>query len=256
VSFLSAQPDVTILRANMNFADMYGSLRFGVVIRGLLSKQLFPNQWTLVADADEFWVTPQGFNSFPALIDHLDNEGHTLCRGVMLDLFPQSLGDVDPSQTGTAPWALSPWYDDINPIHWPAHSSMPTSINHDRHVRNRMTGKLLSCGHLSQADLVERGIPTMYKSPLVKWGKQTQLLSAHRVSNPYHDSRQLACAHFKFFPDWESKVRAAIQSQAYYKASIEYKMLDMAREHLREFDLRGQSSKKLKCLKDLEKFTI
>ena len=256
LEFLSAQPDVTVLRANMDFGDMYGSLRFGVVIRGLISKKLFPDRWTLIADADEFWITPTGFNSFPDLISNLEEDGHTLCRGVMLDLFPKKLVDINPSQTAITPWRLSPWYDDINPISWPAHSSRPTSIGEDLHVRNRIADRLLSCGHLSRADLIQRGTPAMFKSPLVKWGKNTQLLSAHRVSNQYHNSRQLACAHFKFFPNWQAKVKTAIQSQAYYKKSIEYRVLEMAMEHLQDFDLRGKSSAKLDSFEDLKNFTI
>jgi len=256
LEFLSAQPDVTVLRANMNFSDMYGKLRFGIAIRGLLSKHFFPDRWTLVADADEFWITPTGFNSFPDLITSLEANGHTLCRGIMIDLFPRQLNHIDPLQTETPPWILSPWYDDIRPINWPAQSFTPTQVNPERQVRNRMALRLLSCGHINRADLVARGLPSIHKSPLVKWARQTSLLGAHRISNRYHDSNQLACAHFKFFPQWPSKVKKAIESQAYYKESIEYKMLKMSIEHLSDFDLCGPSSEKFASFEDLKKFTI
>lgn len=55
-------------------------------LEGLMRAFLPEGAWALVADADEFMQLPEPWRDLPQLVAHLQDEGHDLCVGLLLDM--------------------------------------------------------------------------------------------------------------------------------------------------------------------------
>lgn len=234
---------MTVYRSNLGFADKLGKLRFGIAARGQLARHFCAERWALIADLDEFWLPPPEFDGFSALSASLDKRGHVLCKGIMLDCFPETLATIAHASGSEAPHQVAPWFEDISPVIWPAGQARVASYHPERNVRMRIASMLAQQGLLSPQQVKARGCPTLYKAPLAKWLPSISMASAHALHATYNNAHQMVCAHYKFVPTWTSKVEGAITSKSYYNASIEYEMLALAKEHLTDTPLLGPSSK-------------
>ena len=244
LDWLRSQPDVTVYTSTLGFAEPVGKLRFGIAARGLMAQHFCADQWALIADLDEFWVPPPQFATFTQLIASLEANNRKLCRGMMLDCFPEKLTDLKSQPLNTPPHLAAPLFDDIGPMQWPAHESRLERAQIGQNVRMRLVKLLANNGLFSRDEQARRGSPTLYKAPLAKWHPSIRLQSAHVLSGaPYHNDHQLACAHYKFYPGWEDKVAGALETGNYYNGSIEYRMLALVRAHLGDTELRGPATK-------------
>lgn len=241
IEYLLGQPDVTLLQSNFAFNDEIDGLRFGVAIRGKLSKQLFPETWSLIADADEFWFPPQGLESLSATVRMLAKDGHRICKGIMFDCFPRALSDIDSATKKDSPFRLNPFTDSLGKIVW-NNKSEPERLKYENNVRNRLFISLQEDGLVTDDFVRARGIPNLYKVPLIRWAKSISLVSAHRLNSPYTDTPIMKCAHYKFFPGWHLKVKAALASGAYYNNSVEYKFLRLLDKHRKNQILLSNST--------------
>lgn len=239
LDWLSSQPDVSVYKSALGFAQTVGKLRFGIAARGLLARHFCPDRWALIADLDEFWVPPPEYQTFTQLAAALEANNHFLCRGLMLDCFPRRLADLVAASTEDPPNRVAPFSDDLSPISWPAEDAS-ARLQSRRNVRNRITRMLLERGLVSLDHVRERGDPTLHKAPLAKWVNGVSMLSAHRLHAPYNAQHQMICGHYKFYPGWEAKVQTALQTQSYYNDSIEYKTLALAELHLQNTSLKGE----------------
>ena len=238
LDWLASQPDVSVYRSNLSFADKLGKLRFGIAARGLLARHFCADRWALIADLDEFWRPPPTMRSFSDLVTKLDEKGHHLCRGLMLDCFPETLATLESLNADTGPSVAAPYTDDLSPVHWPANTAH-ADVNFQSNVRSRLVRILIERGHIPTHWVQSRGNPNLYKAPLARWSGRVHLQTAHRLDGPYHNDNQLICEHYKFVPGWESKVAMAISSGSYCNASIEYRVLELAIRHLYNEDLRS-----------------
>ena len=247
LDWLRQQSDVSVFVSALSFADTVGKLRFGIAARGLMARHFCAGRWALIADLDEFWLPPPQFTSFSQLTTSLDAQSHILCRGIMLDCFPETLSTLDHQAVNTPPNIVAPFTDVLSPLNWPA--NLATAALNSRHnVRNRMSATLHNRGLMSREDLRQRGDPTLYKAPLARWVEGVAQLSAHRLQAPYHDQHQMICGHYKFYPGWQEKVRGALATGSYYNSSIEYRMLDLAQQHMANDSLKGARSVAFKTL--------
>ncbi|MEM0937174.1 MAG: glycosyltransferase family 2 protein [Pseudomonadota bacterium] len=85
LEFLLEQPDVVAFSAE---AD-YGTTQYGVAWQQALLSNLRMNRWSLVADADEFLVLPDGVPSLPQLLETPGFHSADCARIFMLDLYPE-----------------------------------------------------------------------------------------------------------------------------------------------------------------------
>jgi hypothetical protein len=253
IEFLLNETDVTLLKSNFSFNDQIDGLRFGVAIRGKLSKQLFSGKWSLIADADEFWSPPNGFENFSELIEFLDQQKHNICKGIMYDCFPERLVDIDAATTQEHPEKLNPFTDSLGKIIW-TRESQPRRLSYENNVRNRLLNSLQEEGLVTADFCRQRGIPNLYKVPLVKWKQSINMISAHRLNGSYTETPRMNCAHYKFFPTWQQKIKSAMQTKAYYNNSIEYKFLALAYAHLRNRRLISKTTVPTAQLSTIEHF--
>jgi len=241
IEYLLDQPDVTILQSNFAFDDQIDGLRFGVAIRGKLSKQIFSGAWSLIADADEFWFPPGGIESFSSAAKELASAGHRICKGIMYDCFPKALAEIDSATLRDPPSEINPFTDSLGSIVW-GNDSEPTQLSYENNVRSRLLGFLRRNGLITDDFYRARGTPNLYKVPLINWTKSISMVSAHRLNGSYTDTPLMRCAHYKFFPNWQLKVKSALESGAYYNNSIEYKFLSLVHTYLRHQELTSKST--------------
>lgn len=73
--YLLAQPDCAVVSANLRYGDSVGDVRFGVVVKTLLPRELLRGRWVLGVEADEFLVLPRPFATLDGLAGALDAAG-------------------------------------------------------------------------------------------------------------------------------------------------------------------------------------
>ncbi len=91
LEYLCDEPDVAVFSVSTD----YGLSRYGVAWQHTLISQLRMNRWSLVADADEFLVLPDGVQGLPELLRMPEFADADCSRVFMLDLYPEgSLADA------------------------------------------------------------------------------------------------------------------------------------------------------------------
>ena len=239
---LSQESDVTVLRSNLRYGDMYGKLRFGTQSRTLVPRHLYSGRWVLTADMDEFLELPPPYQDLNRLTAALSAANLRCARAIMVDHYPNHLKDVSDASVNDFPLQVAPNRDGFPVLDWPAGQSAPLRIDMSQTVRKRMFQWIFE--HVAEARRLLPGYKSasLNKVPLIRWDSTVEMLSAHRVNIPVGDEVQLVLRHFKFYPGWLKKVTDAIETKAYWNGSIEYEMLNLCWQHLRELDLRELGS--------------
>jgi Glycosyl transferase family 2 len=239
LEILNAQPDVTILVSDkLQYGDTFGVYpsgaprRLNQKLKETVPEEYFPGRWVMVVDADEFVLLPTPFQSLSAFVNALEKADQFYSYAPMVDFYPGSLSQRF-FDRGLAPFRGAPFFD-AGPYHiWPSAHETPSIIYSG--VRQRILSTL-SQRYPEEIASIYGGCaiaPALnWKFPVVKQGVGIERLGAHRIS--IHATASLHCslAHFKFYPDIDRKIDAAISEKQYFAQSVEYRMLRLAIERL------------------------
>jgi len=101
--YLMEQPDVVVLESDYSYGDtidlpqtMATQISAGRILyvwRSLLFSRFATQTWGVQTDLDEFVCLPDGMR-FQDVAKRLDGEGARLAHGLMLDVYPATLGDM------------------------------------------------------------------------------------------------------------------------------------------------------------------
>ena len=251
--FLRAQSDCGILGSNMSFGDKVGHERFGIAVKTLVPRGLLLRRWVLTVDADEFLLLPPPFKTLDALAAAMGAAGLQAARALMLDFFPASLQTLANATMQSSPFQLCPFFDAFEHVDWPDCTMQPRTISLGDAVRPRMLRKLSQLSS-KMRDLLQNYRPAnANKVPLLFWQSDTKMLSAHRASVSPSNKIQLVLAHFKFYPGYKDRIADALDTNAYWQNSIEYRFLDLATRELQAWPLKGTRTRLYQSEADLVK---
>ena len=186
-------------------------------------------------------LMPKSEPIFDALAAALDRHGLGSARAVMLDFFPRSLADLAGADPAAAPFELCSYLDPLVSLDWRDREPRPRAVPLEG-VRPRMLGELLKRVPTPPAWLASYKHALVHKAPLLHWQPGVRMRCPHEATLPPSDRVQLVLAHFKFYPGYDERIRAAVASGSYFDASIEYRFLAEACAALEACDLRGPAS--------------
>ncbi|MCG5493461.1 glycosyltransferase family 2 protein [Ectothiorhodospira variabilis] len=256
--YLAAQPDCVVISSEIKYGDVVellpvpgysvrsGKKRFGVLLKSLIPRVFLKEGYAIYADADEFLVLPEPFESVSELFAALEKNRISVVAASLVEMYPESLADLaeEAGQPETLHdlLALAPFFDAKVLLELSPGSQARTEyrgaswrlFNHygisRRHWINRhapaLIVKALGLGNPSTACV---------KTPVICWGGGVCLEGSHRANKPPGEAILLALMHFKFTPDLWRRMGFALKSGAYAGGSKAYRYYDalfrrMARE--------------------------
>ncbi|MBL4929676.1 glycosyltransferase family 2 protein [Fuscibacter oryzae] len=215
--YLAQQPDVSVWTTSAS----YKRARFGADWLNWLQRKYGHGHWTLVVDADEFFVYPFcDTRPLRALTDWLDASSIKSFSAMLLDMYPKGPFDAQPYSEGQDPLEIANWFDSGNYV-----------IN-----RNRKFGNLWIQGgprmRMFFADAPERA-PALNKVPLVKWHRSYAYVSSThsllpRGLNQVYDEwggekASGVLLHAKFLDTFGTKAAEEMARRQHYANSHEYR---------------------------------
>jgi hypothetical protein len=215
--YLAQQPDVSLWTTKAS----YKRARFGADWLNWLQRKYGHGHWSLVVDADEFFVYPFcDTRPLRALTDWLDASSIKSFSAMLLDMYPKGPFDAQPYREGQDPFEIASWFDSGNYV-----------IN-----RNRKFGNLWIQGgprmRMFFADAPERA-PALNKVPLVKWHRSYAYVSSThsllpRGLNQVYDEwggekASGVLLHAKFLDTFGVKAAEEMARRQHYANSHEYR---------------------------------
>jgi hypothetical protein len=215
--YLSRQPDVSVWSSTHS----YKRSRFGVDWLTWLQGRYGHGHWTIVVDADEFFVYPFcDTRPLRALTDWLDASSVRSFSAMLLDMYPKGPIDAQPYQEGQDPFEIASWFDSGNYL-----------IS-----RNKLYGNLWIQGgpraRTFFTDKPERA-PALNKVPLVKWNRDYAYVSSthmllprglNQVYDEWGGEKASGCLlHAKFLDTFTGKAQEEMKRRQHYADSHEYK---------------------------------
>ena len=256
---LEAEPDVSILLGRgISFADDFRRASDGSIIklpaylREQAAEALYPDQWVLFADSDEFLLLPPPFLRLDDFTAALDGAGRSYSYAPMVDFFPRQLAlrnfgnDVNPFEG-------APYFDG-GPYH--AIDAGTGRLLTRRHgIRGRLFAYLLTHHREELLRAFPEGSrvapPANFKFPLLRQSSGVGWKGCHRITASPDLSFGCALAHFKFYPELDAKLATALGEGQYYSASSEYRFLALAMKLLGGSDLPCPESVRFRSPADL-----
>ena len=215
--YLAQQPDVSLWTTKAS----YKRARFGADWLNWLQRKYGHGHWSLVVDADEFFVYPFcDTRPLRALTDWLDASSIKSFSAMLLDMYPKGPFDAQPYREGQDPFEIASWFDSGNYV-----------IN-----RNSKFGNLWIQGgprmRMFFADAPERA-PALNKVPLVKWHRSYAYVSSThsllpRGLNQVYDEwggekASGVLLHAKFLDTFGVKAAEEMARRQHYANSHEYR---------------------------------
>ncbi len=215
--YLAQQPDVSVWTTSAS----YKRSRFGADWLNWLQRKYGHGHWTLVVDADEFFVYPFcDTRPLRALTDWLDASSIKSFSAMLLDMYPKGPFDAQPYREGQDPLEIANWFDSGNYVM----------------SRNRKFGNLWIQGgprmRMFFTDAPERA-PALNKVPLVKWHRSYAYVSSThsllpRGLNQVYDEwggekASGVLLHAKFLDTFGTKAAEEMARRQHYANSHEYR---------------------------------
>lgn len=242
-AFLGAQADCTIIEADYRFGDDFGEGMHGVrrrlpmVLKESVPMWAYPGRWVLTVDADEFLILPPGFADMEQLIGRLEAMGQPYLTAAMIDFHGPTLNHRNYDRS-LGPFAANPFFDAGPYFEW-GEGISPTPLF--RGVRYRLQMML----HERHPEEVVRiyadnfYLAKNWKIPLLKNDAGILRIGDHEISVAPAHALTGALAHFKFYPDLDAKIDAALSEGQYFNRSQEYDFLSAATRLLGDIPLVG-----------------
>jgi hypothetical protein len=231
-NFLNAQADCTIVGSEHNFGDNFGvgangvPRRLPMVLKESVPPWAFPRRWVLTVDADEFLIPPTGFADLPHLIRRLDEIGQPYLAATMVDFYGPSLNHRNYDRR-LNPFQGNPFFD-AGPYYQWAGGISPIQLAAGARVR--LLAMLVREHPLEIAKIYGDQIrpAKTWKFPLLKNGTGIVRIEDHEINVAPSDALTGTLAHFKFYPDLDSKIDLAVSEGQYFEGSMEYRFLRAA----------------------------
>ncbi len=247
----------------MDAPGSYAGSGFGISWTNAVLDRHARNHWALVVDADELLVFPGCAEvGLPALCRHLAGIGAEALRTILLDCFPDGpLDRLDYAPGDPLPEA-APWFEPpglrAEPIpNFPYDQEYggvrerlffaetdPARLSRRLHQKAWNAGVKLGAAARLQR-FAPRRSPTVTKLPLVFWREGAALLaSTHQLAPmrlvPGQPSGVLL--HYKFLQDFHARAVDAVQRDAHWDGSREYRRYLAALARDPAFGLHGPLS--------------
>lgn len=166
--YLAQQPDVSLWTTKAS----YKRARFGADWLNLLQRKYGHGHWSLVVDADEFFVYPFcDTRPLRALTDWLDTSGIRSFPAMMLDMYPKGPYASHAYREGQDPFDLATWFDSGNYTL----SRNPTYGN--LWIQGGPRARMFFADNPAEA-------PALNKIPLVKWRRDYAYVSSTHMLLP------------------------------------------------------------------------
>jgi hypothetical protein len=241
-AYLSAQPDVTLLKSHRKYGDKIEAKdaqalslpisRMEVMWRMLLVEKFGLNQWSLHLDADEFLDLPEGLSiqDFTAKLDDTVDE---FVWGAMIDMYPATVSDLAEMAGDPVIDLDKPWYFD-GQQHLRIREGKTPKM---RHAGSR--ARLLRKFDLNQKrSWIETKARKLLRLPssrynairkpvLLRWRSGQIFQSAHDVSGAASPHFLLPIRHYKFNGPIHDRIHRVTMTGGHPGGGAEYK--DLAR---------------------------
>ncbi|SEK82308.1 Glycosyl transferase family 2 [Roseovarius azorensis] len=215
--YLAAQEDVSLWTTKSS----YKRARFGVDWLNWLLQKYGHGHWTLVVDADEFFIYPFcDTRPIRALTDWLDTSQVRSFGAMLLDMYPKGRIDAVPYQAGQDPMEIAAWFDPGNYVI----------------EKNRLYGNLwIQGGPRARVFFPDnpKKAPALNKTPLVRWDRRyayessTHMLLPRGLNLTYDEwggeKTSGILLHAKFLDTFTAKATEELTRRQHYSASVEYK---------------------------------
>jgi cyanophycin synthetase len=241
--FLANQLDCTLVTSDRSFNELLSDGRsYHHGLRQVLQDVFLPDRWAISVDADEFLILPPPFTRAADFEKLLDKRGHSCVFGTMIDAYPVRLRDRHYSQA-LSPFEGSPYVDSASGFRRLLGTHKPQKMLEG--IRGRLIRRLREEQPKSYHQLFgNKGylMPALFKVPFLHSGRGLVRLNSHTINAiPPYDV-EVALGHFKFGPDFDSRMSTALSDEKYYLGSIEYKILSQFVEYFEDIDLRYDGS--------------
>lgn len=211
-ALLDAAPDVVVLRSDLSYGEtvrIRAPLRTRIRRAGILFKEripphLFPNRWSLHADADEFLILPPGVRSVRDVAEAARRRGGRAVAASWVDFAPAALSDLDAPH---APRTLDDLLDRA-----PMFRARPN-------LRMRRLRQPVA----AEADGSGRAPPL--KTPLARLGPLVRRYGSHKTTWPPVHGILLTMAHFKYTADTRAKIARALAVGGHLNGGSSYRRL-------------------------------
>jgi glycosyltransferase involved in cell wall biosynthesis len=207
--FLLAQPDTHVFFTGQSFTG------FWKWIEALLERY-GKNHWCLVVDADEIFVYPhyEAISLFD-LCKYLDKMKHDAIHSILVDMYPDKEVALNRYQAGDDLFQNSPYFD-------------PYCYARDYwEWRNPKTGRdfCFNAYHDGTRFRIFGLHVCCSKVPLLKYSDKVYLTEGmHTIDGANLSELQGAVLHFKFLPDFASRVNEEAEREQHWNNAYEYKV--------------------------------
>ncbi|MEM9249650.1 MAG: glycosyltransferase family 2 protein [Pseudomonadota bacterium] len=207
LEYLAEEPDVAVFSAPTD----YGSSRYGVAWQHTLVSQLRMNRWSIVADADEFLVLPDGVKTLPELLATPDFDGADCARIFMLDLYPEGKLEDATLETGDPFVELN--HCDRAPFRFAWSSGV---YNNAETWTSGLRHRLLAGSHF--ALFVAQKYALMRYRPWMRFSDGLHYAAEVQVA-----PRDLIFAHFKYHADFYERAQIETARGQHFNNAEEYR---------------------------------
>ena len=223
----------------------YAAAGFGIAWANAVLDRWGRGHWALVVDADELLVFPgSGRIGLPALCDHLDAIGSEALPTLLLDCFPAGPLAACDYSAGDDLLAAAPFFEPAE-LRQEAVPDFPHALTYGglrerlffpdadpRRLRTRLRRRVWNLAwrvpplRRRLPWLKPPELPTLTKLPLLRWREGAALLgSTHRVApmRLVPDQPTGVLLHFKFLQDFHARALDAVERNAHWDGSREYR---------------------------------
>lgn len=240
--YLCDQPDCMVLTSDVRFFEKVGRKRAVYAWRQELLDRFCRDQWSFMADADEFVALPPGTTG-GEFISELERVACRSVWGVMVDLYPR---DIRALRAGRdRPFSLDDeWYFDARPHLWARPGwRKPLALYRGSRARLMAENGVEEPGKGRWHNFALRNglgrlmkLNQQSKVPLLKWSERHVFEGQHRIAPPPTVDAILPLMHFKFTGDLGRKTAYALETRGYAGGSRQY---DLMGRLLEQMEARG-----------------
>nr|WP_217430363.1 glycosyltransferase family 2 protein [Sulfitobacter algicola] len=216
--YLAEQNDVSVWHTSAS----YKRSRFGVDWITWLQTKYGQGHWTLVVDADEFFVYPFcDTRPIRALTDWLDASSIKSFGTMLIDMYPKGQVADTPYEVGQDPLECAPWFDTGN------YTISKNSIFGNLWIQGGVRARTFFGDNPAFA-------PALNKIPLVKWDRRYAYVSSTHMLLPrglnlvydeWGGEKASGCLlHTKFLGTFLPKADEELERKQHYAASREYQI--------------------------------
>jgi len=204
---LAAEPDVALLAAETPFRAAAQGTDWKLALMALR-----PGRWTLVADADELLVLPEGERALAPLLARPPFAGADAVRLAMLDMYPKG-PLAEATFAGGDPFTEAGWADS-DPLRA---ASLFRGIFGDGRTRTSALRHRLFPGSRPELFVAEK-VALLRYHPLMRVS-----VSLHYATGVRLAPRDLLLAHFKYHAEFHAKAEREAGRGQYFNGSEEYR---------------------------------